>query len=89
VVDGKTIVNMESSLSPEEFNSIKEQVTCQVHIPQMRVNLEEYFPDRSFSSSMLHRMKLQFMNKKHGVDGHNLHDLFMKGTESNILGGNS
>jgi hypothetical protein len=50
VVDGRTIVHLERSLSPEEFNSIKEQVTCRVHIPQMRVNLEEYFPDRSFSS---------------------------------------
>ena len=79
VVDGRTIVHLDSSLSPEEFNSIKEQVTCRVHIPQMRVNLEEYFPDQSFSSSMLHRLKLRFMNKKYGVDGHNLHDLFMKG----------
>ncbi len=41
VVDGRTIVNMESSLSPEEFNSIKEQSRCRVHTPQMRVNLEE------------------------------------------------
>ena len=54
VVDGRTIVNMESSLSPEEFNSIKEQSYCRVNIPQMRVNLEEVFLDRSFSSSMLH-----------------------------------
>ncbi len=45
VVHGRTIVNMESSLSPEKFNSIKEQSRCRVHIPQMRVNLEEYFPD--------------------------------------------
>jgi len=79
VVDGRTIVNMESSLSPEEFNSIKEQVACRVHIPQMRVNLEECFPDQSFSSSMLHRLKLRFMKDKYGADGHNLHDLFMKG----------
>jgi len=28
VVDGRTIVNMESSLSPEKFNSIKEQSRC-------------------------------------------------------------
>ena len=60
VVDGRTIVNMESSLSPEDFNSIKEQSRCRVHIPQMRVNLEEYFPDQSFSPSMLHRMRLRY-----------------------------
>ena len=42
VVDGRTIVNMESSLSPEEFNSIKEQSRCRVNIPLMHVNLEEY-----------------------------------------------
>ncbi len=74
-------------MSPEEFNSIKEQVTCRVHIPQMRVNLEEYFPDRSFSSSMLHRMKLRFKKDKYGADGHNLHDLFMKGDRIRHLGG--
>ena len=87
VVDGRTIVNMESSLSPEEFNSIKEQSRCQVNIPLMRVNLEEYFPDRSFSSSMLHRMKLRFMKEKYGADGHNLQDLFMKGDRIRHLGG--
>jgi hypothetical protein len=72
MVDGRTIVNMESSLSPEEFNSIKEQSRCRVNIPQMRVSLEEYFPDRSFSSSMLHRMRLRFLKEKYGADGHNL-----------------
>ena len=87
MVDGRTIVNMEISLSPDEFNSIKEQVLCRVHIPQMRVNLEECFPDRSFSSSMLHRMKLRFIEEKYGVDGHNLHDLFMKGDRIRHLGG--
>ncbi len=89
VVDVRTIVNMESSLSPEEFNSIKEQSRCRVHIPQMRVNLEEYFPDQSFSPSMLHRMRLRFMNEKHGADGHNLQDLFMKEDRIRHLGGKS
>jgi len=28
VIDGRTIVNLESSLTPEEFNSIKEQSHC-------------------------------------------------------------
>ncbi len=46
VVDGQAIVNLESSLTPEEFSTIKEQSQgCQVHIPQMRVNPEEYSPD--------------------------------------------
>ncbi len=49
VIDGRAIVNLESSLHPEEFTSIKEQSGCRVHIPQMRINLEEYFPGRSFS----------------------------------------
>jgi hypothetical protein len=53
----------------------------------MRVNLEEYFPDRSFSSSMLHQMKLRFMKDKYGADDHNLHDLFMKGDRIRHLGG--
>jgi hypothetical protein len=75
VIDGRTIVNLESSLTPEEFNSIKEQSRCRVYIPQMRVNLEEYLHDQSFSSLMLHRMKLRFMKKKYGADGHNLQDV--------------
>ncbi len=79
VIDGRTIVNMESSLSPEEFNSIKEQSRCRVNIPLMHVNMEEYFPDRSFSSSMLHRMRFWFLKEKYGADGHNLQDLFMEG----------
>jgi hypothetical protein len=33
VVDGRTIVNMESSLSPEEFNSINEQSQCESIFP--------------------------------------------------------
>ncbi len=47
VVDGRTIVNMESSLSPEEFNSIKEQSHCRVNIPQMRVNLESVLEENA------------------------------------------
>ena len=54
VIDGRAIVNLESSLHPEEFSSIKEQSRCRVHIPQMCINLEEYFPGRSFSRIMLH-----------------------------------
>jgi hypothetical protein len=79
VIDGRAIVNLESSLSPEEFNSIKEQSRCRVHIPQMRVNLEECFPDQSFSPTMLYWMRLRFLNEKYGADGHNPQDLFMKG----------
>ena len=44
VVDGCVIVSMECSLTHEEFLSIKEQSHCRVHVPQMRVNLEEKFP---------------------------------------------
>ena len=87
VIDGRAIVNLESSLHPEEFNSIKEQSRCRVHIPQMRVNLEESFPGRSFSRNMLHRMRLRFINEKYGADGHNLRDLFMKGDRIRCLGG--
>ena len=79
VIDGRTIVNLESSLTPEEFNCIKEQSQCRVNISMMRVNQEEYFPDRSFSSSMLHRMRFRFLKEKYGADRHNLQDLFMKG----------
>jgi hypothetical protein len=79
VINGRALVNLESSLSPEEFNSIKEQSQCRVHIPQMRVNLEECFPDQSFSPTMLYQMRLRFLNEKYGVDGHSPQDSFMKG----------
>jgi len=53
----------------------------------MRVNLEEYFPHRSFSAKMLYRMKDKFFTEKYGADGHNLPDLFMKGERIQCLGG--
>jgi hypothetical protein len=58
VIDWRAIVNLESSLSPEEFNSIKEQSRCRVHILQMHMNLEKCFPDQSFSPTMLYQMRL-------------------------------
>jgi hypothetical protein len=61
VVDGCVIVSMENSLTHEEFLSIKEQSHCRVHVPQMRVNLEEKFLHRSFSAKMLHRMRDKFL----------------------------
>jgi hypothetical protein len=53
----------------------------------MRVNLEEYFPHRSFSATMLYRMRDKFFTEKYGADGHNLPDLFMKGERIRRLGG--
>ena len=87
VVDGCVIVSMENSLTHEEFLSIKEQSHCRVHVPQMRVNLEEKFPHRSFSAKMLHRMRDKFHKEKYGADGHNITDLFMKGERIRRLGG--
>jgi len=87
VVDGCVIVTMESSLTHDEFLSIKEQSHCRVHVPQMRVNLEEKFPHRSFSAKMLHRMRDKFLKEKYGADCHNITDLFMKGERIRRLGG--
>jgi hypothetical protein len=53
----------------------------------MHVNLEEYFPDQSFSSSMLYQMKLQFLTEKYGAKDRNLQDLSMKGDRIKHLGG--
>ena len=87
VVDGCVIVNLEKSLTHEEFLSIKEQSCCCVQVPQMHVNLEEYFPHHSFSSTMLYWMRDKFLKEKYGADGHNLPDLFMKGERIQCLGG--
>ncbi len=87
VVDGRVIVNMEYSLTPDEFHSIKDQSCCCVNVPQMRVNLEEYFPDRSLTSPMVYRMRDKFLKEKYGPNGHNLQDLFMKGERIQSLGG--
>ena len=86
-VDGCVIVNFEQSLTHDEFLSIREQSRCRVQVPQMRVNLEEYFPHRSFSATMLYRMRDKFFTEKYGADGHNLPDLFMKGERIRRLGG--
>jgi hypothetical protein len=61
VVDSCVIVSLENSLTHEEYLSIKEQSRCRVEVPQMRVNLEEKFPHRSFSAQMLHRMRYKFL----------------------------
>jgi hypothetical protein len=53
----------------------------------MHVNLEEYFPHHSFSSTMLYWMRDKFLKEKYGADGHNLPDLFMKGERIQCLGG--
>ncbi len=79
VVDGRAIVNMEYSLTPDKFHSIKDQSCCHVNVSQMRVNLEEYFPDNSFSSPMLYQVRDKFLKEKYGPNGHNLQDLFIKG----------
>ncbi len=63
VVDGCIIVNLEKSLTHEEFLSIKGQSHCPVQVPQMHVNLEEYFPHCSFSSPMLYWMRDKFPNE--------------------------
>jgi hypothetical protein len=41
VVGGKSIVSLENFLSPEEFQSIKEESLSCVQVPQIDVNLEE------------------------------------------------
>ncbi len=79
VVDGITIVNLEYHLTPEEFVSIKEQSRCRVGVPQISVNLEDSFPDCTFSAPMLYQIQDKFLKEKYGNDTHNLHGLFMKG----------
>jgi hypothetical protein len=86
-VDGCVIVNFEQSLTHKEFLSIREQSLCRIQVPQMPVNLEEYFPHRSFSAKMLYRMRNKFFDEKYGTDGHNLPDLFVKGERIRHLGG--
>jgi hypothetical protein len=53
----------------------------------MRVNLEESFPYRTFSATMLHRIRDKVLKDKYGDNLHNLHDLFMKGDRIRFYGG--
>jgi hypothetical protein len=53
----------------------------------MHVNLDDLFPSRSLSCSMLHQMRDEFLKAKYGADGHNLADLFMKAETVKRLGG--
>jgi hypothetical protein len=87
VVDGRDVVYLESALTAEEYQTIKEQSVSRVTVPQMRVNLEELFPSRSFSPPMLYRMRDKFLKDKYGADGHNLTGLFMKAETIKHLGG--
>jgi hypothetical protein len=48
VIDGRDVVYPESALTAEEYQTIKEQSVSRANVPQMRVNLEELFPSRSF-----------------------------------------
>ena len=74
-------------MTAEEYQTIKEQSVSRVNVPQMRVNLEELFPSRSFSPPMLYRMRDKFLKDKYGADGHNLTDLFTKAETIKQLGG--
>ena len=56
-------------------------------MPQLRVNLEESFPYRTFSATMLHQMRDKVLKDKYGDNLHNLHDLFMKGDRIGFDGG--
>jgi hypothetical protein len=86
LVDGRAVVHLDA-LTAEEYQTIKEQSVTYVHVPQMCVNLEDLFPSRSFTSSMLYRMRDKFLKAKYGADGHNLADLFMKAETIKHLGG--
>jgi hypothetical protein len=79
IVDGRSIVSLENMLTPEGFQSIKDQSLSCVQVPQIHVNREENFPDCSFTSSMLYQMRERFLKDKYGANGHNLPYLFMKG----------
>jgi hypothetical protein len=81
VVDGRTVVNMEHHLTPDEFVCIKEQSRCHVSVPQMHVNLEESFPHCTFTAPMLHQMGDKVLKEKYGDNLHNLHNLCMKGDQ--------
>jgi len=54
VVDGREVVYLESAVTAEEYQTIKEQSVSRVNVPQMHVNLEQLFPSRSFSPPMLY-----------------------------------
>jgi hypothetical protein len=89
VVDGRDVGYLESALTAEEYQTIKEQSVSRVNVPQMHVNLEELFPSRSFSPPMLYRMRDKFLKDKYSADGHdlNLTDLFTKAETIKNLGG--
>jgi hypothetical protein len=55
----------------------------------MRVNLDEYFPDQSFSSSMLYWMRLQFLNENTVLKAITSKIYSWKGIEFNFLVGDS
>ena len=87
VIDGRSSVNFEHHLTSAEFVSIQDQCRCRVSVPQLRVNLEESFPYRTFSATMLHRIRDKVLKDKYGDNLHNLHDLFMKGVRIRFYGG--
>ena len=87
VVDGREVVYLESTVTAEEYHTIKEQSVSRVNVPQMRVNLEELFPSRSFSPPMLYQMRVKFLKDKYGADSHDLTDLFTKAETIKHLGG--
>jgi hypothetical protein len=70
---------MENSFTSKEFMGIKAQSCSCVKVPQTRENLGKYFPDCSFSSCMLYKVRERFLEDKFGADGHSLQGLFVKG----------
>jgi hypothetical protein len=87
VLDGVEHVNYEHFLTYEETTMIRDQSIARVSMPQLKINLEEMFPHRTYDKPLLYRMRKKFFDAKYGSDGHNIQDLFVKGDMIKVLGG--
>jgi hypothetical protein len=89
VYDGREIVDKEKFVTADELKTIEDQSLSRVNVAQMRFNLEELYPTRTFCAKMLHRMKAKYIKSRYGEggEGHDLRDLFKKGDLIRQLGG--
>ena len=85
--DGRTEVRLESDLKPSEAKFIQCQSLMRTDIPNMTVNIEREFPNRSFHHDLLRRVRCKALDDRYGSDRTQLGVLFKKGNDIRRHGG--
>eukprot|EP00562_Extubocellulus_spinifer_P022402 CAMPEP_0178627042 /NCGR_PEP_ID=MMETSP0698-20121128/8709_1 /TAXON_ID=265572 /ORGANISM="Extubocellulus spinifer, Strain CCMP396" /LENGTH=474 /DNA_ID=CAMNT_0020266263 /DNA_START=92 /DNA_END=1512 /DNA_ORIENTATION=+ len=85
--DGYTLVNSERDLTPKEVTAIEDVAPAGMGMQKLKDYLERHFPDRKFTSTLLHRVKKKALKHRYGDDQHQLNQLMVDGFKMKEDGG--